>query len=81
MNMNKGRPGHLRIGQILIHLDIATPHQVSEARLNQMQLKRSQRLGEIMMRLGHIDEDGLNRALSLQRDMDDSEEFNYIPIE
>ena len=79
--MNKDRPGHLRIGQILIHLDIATPHQVSEARHNQMQLKQSQRLGEIMIKLGHIDEDGLNRALSIQRDIDSGQVFEDIDID
>ena len=79
--MSQDRPGHLRIGQILIHLEVATPHQVSEARLNQMQLKRSQRLGEIMIKLGHIDEDGLNRALSLQHDMDNEQLFEDINIE
>ncbi len=79
--MHPDRPGHLRIGQILIHLDIATPHQVSEARLNQMQRKQSRRLGEIMIRLGHIDEDGLNRALSIQRDIDNDQIFEDINID
>ncbi len=75
------RPGHLRIGQILIHLEIATPGQISEARLAQMQLKRSPRLGEILMKLGHVDADGLDRALSLQRDLDNGLFFNDIPVE
>jgi len=59
---------HHRIGQILIHLNVITHHQVLEARRIQM-CNPSRRLGEIMIELGHITQFDLDRALSLQRDM------------
>lgn len=66
----KTRPHHQRIGQILIHLGASDEKHVSEARLVQMKNTVLRRLGEIMIEYGHITEDDLERALSVQRDLD-----------
>jgi hypothetical protein len=64
------RPSHQRIGQILIHLGASDENKVSEARLVQIKNATLRRIGEIMIEHGHITEDDLDRALSIQRDLD-----------
>ncbi|MBN2620793.1 hypothetical protein JXB22_06850 [candidate division WOR-3 bacterium] len=66
----KQRPNHQRIGQILIHLGASNEKCVSEARLVQLKNTVLRRIGEIMIEYGHITEDDLERALSIQRDLD-----------
>ena len=66
----KARPNHQRIGQILIHLGASNEKHVSEARLIQLKNETLRRLGEIMVEFGHITKDDLERALSLQHDLD-----------
>jgi 3-dehydroquinate dehydratase len=63
------RPNHLRLGQILIHLDVITHQEVIEARKVQMIKQTSKRLGEIMINAGYITHEDLSRALSLQKDI------------
>jgi len=64
------RPNNLRLGQILIHLDIATSKEIIEARLKQMRGESSKLIGKILIESGYIIEEDLNRALSLQKDID-----------
>jgi hypothetical protein len=64
------RPNNLRLGQILIHLDIATSKEIIEARLKQMRGESSKLIGKILIELDYVTEDDLNRALSLQKDID-----------
>lgn len=66
----KSRPSHQKIGQILIHLGASNEKRVSEARLIQIKNATLRRIGEIMIEYGHITEDDLARALSIQRDLD-----------
>ena len=63
------RPNNLRLGQILVHLDIATSKEIIEARLKQMRGESSKLIGKILIESGYIIEEDLNRALSLQKDM------------
>jgi hypothetical protein len=58
------------IGQILIHLDIATSKEIIEAKLKQMRGESSKLIGKILIESGYIIEEDLNRALSLQKDID-----------
>lgn len=69
------RPEHLYFGQILIHLDIATHKEIMAARRIQLNKQPEKPIGEIMIELGYINEGDLQRALSLQRDITDSEVF------
>jgi len=64
------RPSNQRIGQILIHLGASDEKHVSEARLIQLKNATLRRIGEIMIEYGHITEDELERALSIQHDLD-----------
>ena len=64
------RPNNLRLGQILIHLDIATSKEIIEARLKQMRGESSKLIGKSLIESGYIIEEDLNRALSLQKDID-----------
>jgi hypothetical protein len=64
------RPNYLRLGQILIHLDVATSKEIIEARLKQMRGESPKLIGKILIELGYIVEDDLNRALNLQKDLD-----------
>jgi len=56
------RPNYLRLGQILIHLDIATSKEIIEARLKQMRGESSKLIGKILIESGYIIEEDLNRA-------------------
>ena len=64
------RPNCQRLGQILIHLDIATSKEIIEARLKQMRGESSKLIGKSLIESGYIIEEDLNRALSLQKDID-----------
>jgi hypothetical protein len=64
------RPNYLRLGQILIHLDIATSEEIIEARLKQMRGESSKLIGKILIESDYIVEEDLNRALGLQKDLD-----------
>ena len=64
------RPNYQRLGQILIHLDIATSKEIIEARLKQMRGESSKLIGKSLIESGYIIEEDLNRALSLQKDID-----------
>ena len=57
-----------RIGQILIQLHVITHGQVLEARRVQM-ANPGRKIGEIMIELGHITKNDLEKALSLQSTM------------
>ncbi|MCX7996092.1 MAG: hypothetical protein N3A65_10070 [candidate division WOR-3 bacterium] len=59
------------LGDILITLGVIMHKEVFEARWVQMNKYSGQnkRLGEIMIELGYITNEDLNRALSLQRDL------------
>ena len=63
------RPNYLRLGQILIHLDIITHQEVIEARRIQLIEHSSNLIGEIMLELDYITKEELSRALSLQKDI------------
>ncbi len=56
------RPNYLRLGQILIHLDIATSKEIIEARSKQMRGESSKLIGKILIESGYIIEEDLNRA-------------------
>jgi hypothetical protein len=58
------------VGQILIHLDVITRRQLDEAKLKQMRGESSKLIGKILIESGYIIEEDLNRALSLQKDID-----------
>ena len=64
------KPKDLCLGQILIHLDVITHQEVIEARLKQMRGESSKLIGKILIESGDIIEEDLNRALSLQKDID-----------
>jgi hypothetical protein len=64
------RPYYLRLGQILIHLNVIDNTKVTIARRKQVISESSKRIGEIMIESGYITEDELNKGLSLQRDLD-----------
>jgi|GEM_PF-3705280 len=64
------RSKDLLVGQILIHLDIATSKEIIEARRKQMRGESSKLIGKILIESGYIIEEDLNWALSLQKDLD-----------
>jgi hypothetical protein len=66
----KNRPGNLRLGQILITLDVINYLKIIEARQIQMAQSTPVPIGQILLDLGYIDNDDLCRALSLQNDLD-----------
>lgn len=57
------------IGQILIHLGVVTNKQVITVRKYQDKINGTKKLGEIMVELGYITEEDLDRGLSLQNDL------------
>ncbi len=66
-------PNCLYIGQILMHLDIITRRQLARVRRKQIRRRSLKRIGEIMIEFGYVTEKELNRALSLQKDITESE--------
>jgi hypothetical protein len=77
----KNRPGNLRLGQILITLDVIDPLKIIEARQIQMVQNTSVPIGQILINLGYIDKNDLCRALRLQDDLDchdSADTRNYV---
>ena len=66
----KNRPYNQRIGQVLITLDVVNHLKIIKARQVQMAQKPSAPIGKILIELGYITADDLNRALSIQKDLD-----------
>lgn len=62
---------HIFVGEILVTLGVLDYRKLVEARWVQMNKYsgKNKLLGEIMMELGYITEDDLNRALSIQKDL------------
>ena len=57
------------LGQILIHLGVVNHNQILEARRYQIETNNQKKLGEILIELDHITEEGLRRGLSIQQDL------------
>jgi len=66
----KNRPFNQRLGQVLITLDAVNHVKVIKARQIQMAQAPPTPLGQILIDLGYITAEDLNRALSLQKDLD-----------
>jgi hypothetical protein len=66
----KSRPFNQRLGQVLITLDVVNHVKVIKARQIQMTQKPPAPIGSILIDLGYITAEDLNRALSLQKDLD-----------
>jgi hypothetical protein len=66
----KNRPFNQRLGQVLITLDVVNHVKVIKARQIQMTQRPPEPIGRILIDLGYITAEDLNRALSLQKDLD-----------
>jgi len=66
----KSRPYNQRLGQVLITLDVVNHLKIMKAHQFQMAQKPPAPIGQILINLGYITDDDLNRALSIQRDLD-----------
>ncbi|HEX7320009.1 MAG TPA: hypothetical protein VF399_06625 [bacterium] len=66
----KNRPFNQRLGQVLITLDVVNYVNVIKARQLQIAQKPPVPIGRILIELGYITAEDLNRALSLQKDLD-----------